>query len=75
LGSTQFTLANTEDADAFPVQTALVGFSSTRSIPGAKGSYDIYIGNPQTDAIYQLSSMNSPHQDLGGWYSPYSNAR
>lgn len=75
LGSTQFNLSNTEDADAFPVQSALVGFSSTRSVAGAKGSYDIYIGNPQTDAIYQLGGMNSPHQDLGGWYSPYSDAR
>ena len=74
LGSIQFNLADTEDADAFPVQSDLVGYSSTRDVAGAKGGYDIYLGNPQTDVVYQLGEMNSLHHDLGGCYCPFTNA-
>jgi hypothetical protein len=58
------------DSDSFPVDSNLIGFSSDRS-----GGYDVYIGNPSTGAVYPLPGANSTLQDLGGWYSPYSNAR
>ncbi len=75
LGRSEFNKVGVDDADAFPVGIIYVGYSSTRNISGGKGSYDIYVGNPETDSVYALPNMNSSHQDLGGWYSPYRYAR
>lgn len=61
------------DSDPFPVDSNLIGISSDRS--GGDGGYDVYVGNPSTGAVYPLPAANSTLHDLGGWYSPYSDAR
>ncbi len=62
-----------DDSDSFPVNATLIGFSSDR--PGGVGSYDIYLGNPSSGAIYTLPNANSTLQELGGTYTPYSHSR
>jgi len=75
-GSTQrlpLNQAGANDSDSFPVDSTLIGFSSDRV--GGKGGYDVYVGNPSTGAVYPVSAANSGYHDLGGSFSPYSNAR
>ncbi len=74
LGATQrlpLNLTGVEDADPFPVDAGLIGLSSTRG----GGSYDLYVANPSTGAVYPVGTANGVLQELGGCYSPYENAR
>jgi type IX secretion system substrate protein/WD40 repeat protein len=64
-------LTGVEDADPFPVDAGLVGFSSTRR----GGSYDLYFGDPSTGLAYPVGMPNLALQELGGGYTPYQNAR
>ncbi|MBL9168083.1 MAG: PD40 domain-containing protein [Verrucomicrobiales bacterium] len=65
--------AGANDSDSFPVDSNLIGFSSDRS--GGDGGYDVYLGNPATGVVFALPAANNTLHDLGGWYSPYSDAR
>jgi Tol biopolymer transport system component len=66
-------LSGYDDSDAFPINATLIGFSSDR--PGGVGTYDIYLGNPSSGAVYTLPNANSTLQELGGTYSQFSHAR
>lgn len=61
------------DSDPFPIDRVRIGFSSDRS--GGKGAYDVYIADLAAGTIYPVAAANGSHNDLGGWYSPYSRAR
>jgi len=60
------------DSDAFPIEGNRLGFSSTRAIPGAKGGYDLYIGDLQTGHTWPLSLASTNIDDLGGCYTSVS---
>ncbi len=66
-------VSGVEDADAYPVDSTCLVFSSTR--PGGKGSYDIYLGRYDSEVVYPLTTANSVHQDLGAGYSPFHYGR
>ena len=73
-GATQrlpMNLSGVEDADAFPVNDELIGFSSTRR----GGSYDLYVGSPSTGATYAVGVSSDALHELAGCYSPYAHAR
>ena len=73
-GATQrlpLNLAGVEDADAFPVNEGLIGFSSTRR----GGGYDLFFGNPSTGAAYAVGQSSDALHELAGCYSPHSSAR
>lgn len=64
-------MSGVEDADAFPIDAAFVGFSSTR-----RGeSYDLYVGSPSTGVVFPLGTPDDALQELGGSYSPLAHAR
>jgi len=63
-------LSGVEDADPFPVDGGLIGFSSTRR--GA--SYDLYLGDPEGGAAYAVGTADDVLQELGGSYSPFDRA-
>ncbi|MBW7991182.1 MAG: hypothetical protein FVQ84_14360 [Planctomycetes bacterium] len=57
------------DSDAFPIQANQLGFSSTRTLSGAKGGYDLYIGDLQNMQIWALNFASTNIDDLGGCYT------
>jgi Tol biopolymer transport system component len=64
-------MSGVEDADAYPVNTDFLVFSSTRT----GGNYNVFVGRYGNGVAYTLSGANSALQDLGPIYSRYSYAR
>jgi hypothetical protein len=68
-GPVAFDTDASDESDPYPVDSALVLFSSTR--PGGKGGYDLYVGNLVTGATRSLGlfSLNTPLHELGICYT------
>jgi hypothetical protein len=62
-----------DESDPFPAAD-LVGFSSTRPENGG-GGYDLYLAKTDGSGIQELAAANSPLHELGGTYSPFTNAQ
>jgi hypothetical protein len=68
-GPVAFDTEFADESDPYPVDSALVLFSSTRA--GGKGGYDLYVGNLVTGATRSLAlfNLNTPLQELGVCYT------
>ncbi|MEI2722433.1 MAG: choice-of-anchor X domain-containing protein [Verrucomicrobiota bacterium] len=62
-----------DESDPFPAGD-LVGFSSTRSANGG-GGYDLYLAKSDGSGLQNLAAANSSLHELGGAFSPFTNAR
>jgi hypothetical protein len=68
-GPVAFDTEFADESDPYPVDSALILFSSTRA--GGKGGYDLYVGNLLTGATRSLAlfTLNTPLQELGACYT------
>ncbi|MDP1677316.1 MAG: T9SS type A sorting domain-containing protein [Bacteroidota bacterium] len=67
-----FNLSGSDDSDPYPVDSAIVLFSSNRS--GGKGGYDLWIGNLKTGETRSLNlfGINTVRHELGVCYTKNS---
>ena len=67
-----FNLSGSDDSDPYPVDSAIVLFSSNRS--GGKGGYDLWVGNLNTGETRSLNlfGVNTVRHELGVCYTKNS---
>lgn len=67
-------LPGADSSDAFPINSRLILFSSTRQ--GGLGGYDLYVGDATTGEVWPMSqvapglAINTAREELGAAYAP-----